>query len=78
MQGDDYAVCNEDMGRADTQFHAFLTLALEKLVASFVPWPLFSYNMSEGMQRTEGWLDPRAGMAAAQHHSLSLDYLDIQ
>ena len=50
-------------------------------MASFVPRPLFSYNKSLGMHRTEGWLDPRAGVAAAQKiiflHSIinwSLDY----
>jgi len=42
-------------------------LTLEKLVASVQPWSLFSYNKSSGMHRIEGWLDPTAGMAAAQN-----------
>lgn len=54
------------MDRADTQPHAFLTLALDELVASFVPWPLFSYRKSPGTHWTEGWLDPRAEIVGAE------------
>lgn len=47
-------------------------------MATFVTWPLFSYKKSLGMHRTEGWLDPRAGMVAAQKRIFCTSLTDLQ